>query len=110
MMFAAPGSPQSVTPRVTMTVRLRSTEATKRRASEAEANLAAAEAIRDLPFLLTARAENYLWERPDLDDTIRRLQAVRPSGLKKEALPVRVERLSPFPTLVQRSPSLQSRS
>ncbi|WEX86598.1 isocitrate lyase/phosphoenolpyruvate mutase family protein [Sinorhizobium garamanticum] len=41
---------------------------------------AAAEAIRDLPFLLTARAENYLWERPDLDDTIRRLQAFSEAG------------------------------
>ena len=36
---------------------------------------AAAEAARKLPFLLTARAENFLWERPDLDDTIKRLQA-----------------------------------
>jgi 2-methylisocitrate lyase-like PEP mutase family enzyme len=26
-------------------------------------------------FMLTARAENYLWGNPDLDDTIRRLQA-----------------------------------
>src|SRR5690606_13855272 len=34
---------------------------------------AAAEAARDLPFLLTARAENHLWGRPDLADTIRRL-------------------------------------
>ncbi|MBA8833366.1 2-methylisocitrate lyase-like PEP mutase family enzyme [Rhizobium leguminosarum] len=36
---------------------------------------AAAEAALGRPFLLTARAENYLRERPDLDDTIRRLQA-----------------------------------
>lgn len=41
---------------------------------------AAAEAARDLPFLLTARAENYLWQRPDLDDTIRRLQAFSDAG------------------------------
>ena len=41
---------------------------------------AAAEAARDLPFLLTARAENYLWGRPDLDDTIRRLQAFSEAG------------------------------
>ncbi|ANL42405.1 isocitrate lyase/PEP mutase family protein [Rhizobium phaseoli] len=41
---------------------------------------AAAEAARDQPFLLTARAENYLWERPDLDDTIRRLQAFSAAG------------------------------
>jgi 2-methylisocitrate lyase-like PEP mutase family enzyme len=41
---------------------------------------AAAEACADLPFLLTARAENYLWGRPDLDDTIRRLQAFAEAG------------------------------
>ena len=31
-------------------------------------------------FVLTARAENYLWSRPDLDDTIRRLQAFEKAG------------------------------
>lgn len=31
-------------------------------------------------FVLTARAENFLWERPDLDDTIRRLQAFEAAG------------------------------
>ncbi len=41
---------------------------------------AAAEAARGLPFILTARAENYLWGRPDLDDTIRRLQAFSVAG------------------------------
>lgn len=41
---------------------------------------AAAEAARGLPFLLTARAENFLWDRPDLDDTIRRLQAFSAAG------------------------------
>ncbi|MGO7039498.1 oxaloacetate decarboxylase [Rhizobium acaciae] len=41
---------------------------------------AAAEAARGLPFLLTARAENYLWERPDLNDTIERLQAFSAAG------------------------------
>ncbi len=40
----------------------------------------AAEAARDLPFLLTARAENFLCGRPDLDDTIRRLQAFSAAG------------------------------
>ncbi len=40
----------------------------------------AAEAARGLPFLLTARAENYLWGRPDLNDTIRRLQAFSEAG------------------------------
>lgn len=39
-------------------------------------------AVRALPhpFVLTARAENLLWGRPDLDDTIRRLQAYAEAG------------------------------
>jgi len=43
---------------------------------------AAAAAARSLPykFTLTARAENYLWGRPDLDDTIKRLQAYQDAG------------------------------
>lgn len=41
---------------------------------------AAAEAAAGLPFLLTARAENFLWDNPDLDDTIRRLQAFSAAG------------------------------
>lgn len=43
---------------------------------------AAAEAARSLPFTftLTARAENYLHGRPDLADTIRRLQAFQEAG------------------------------
>jgi 2-methylisocitrate lyase-like PEP mutase family enzyme len=41
---------------------------------------AAAEAARNLPFLLTARAENFLWDRPNLDDTIVRLQAFSDAG------------------------------
>jgi 2-methylisocitrate lyase-like PEP mutase family enzyme len=43
---------------------------------------AAAEAARALrfPFMLVARAENYLHERPDLNDTIRRLQAFEKAG------------------------------
>ncbi len=41
---------------------------------------AACEAARGLPFLLTARAESFLWDRPDLDDTIRRLQAFSEVG------------------------------
>jgi 2-methylisocitrate lyase-like PEP mutase family enzyme len=32
------------------------------------------------PFCLTARAENFLCDRPDLDDTIRRLQAFAAAG------------------------------
>lgn len=43
---------------------------------------AAATAARALPFpfMLVARAENYLHGRPDLDDTIRRLQAFEVAG------------------------------
>jgi len=41
---------------------------------------AASEAARDAPFLLTARADNFLWGRSDLDDTVRRLQAFASVG------------------------------
>lgn len=43
---------------------------------------AAAEAARALKtgFVFTARAENFLWGRPDIDDTIRRLQAFEQAG------------------------------
>jgi len=40
---------------------------------------AAAHALQ-FPFMLVARAENYLHGRPDLDDTIRRLQAFEAAG------------------------------
>jgi 2-methylisocitrate lyase-like PEP mutase family enzyme len=48
----------------------------------AERISAAAEAARALPFpfTLTARAENFLHGRPDLDDTMRRLQAFEAAG------------------------------
>jgi 2-methylisocitrate lyase-like PEP mutase family enzyme len=43
---------------------------------------AAAEVARSLPFpfTLTGRAENFLWGRPDLKDTIARLQAYQDAG------------------------------
>ncbi|MFY0617134.1 isocitrate lyase/PEP mutase family protein [Shimia sp.] len=41
---------------------------------------AAAEAAQGRHFLLTARAENYLWGQPDLADTIARLQAFEAAG------------------------------
>jgi 2-methylisocitrate lyase-like PEP mutase family enzyme len=41
---------------------------------------AASEAAGDRPFVLTVRADNYLYERPDLDDTIRRLRAFADAG------------------------------
>ncbi len=43
---------------------------------------AAADAVRGLPFTftLTARAENYLVGRPDLKDTVKRLQAYQEAG------------------------------
>jgi 2-methylisocitrate lyase-like PEP mutase family enzyme len=48
----------------------------------AERVAAAAEAARSLPFpfVLTARAENYLYGRRDLEDTIARLQAYEAAG------------------------------
>lgn len=48
----------------------------------AERIAAAAEAARSVgfPFTLTARAENFIRERPDLDDTIARLQAYERAG------------------------------
>jgi len=49
-------------------------------AQSVERVAAAAVAARGLPFLLTARAENFLHGRPDLDDTIRRLQAFEAAG------------------------------
>lgn len=41
---------------------------------------AAVEAAKGRPFFLTARAENFLWGRADLSDTIRRLQAFSEAG------------------------------
>ncbi|WP_157019296.1 isocitrate lyase/PEP mutase family protein [Mesorhizobium xinjiangense] len=43
---------------------------------------AAVDAARSLKddFVFTARAENFLWGRPDLDDTIKRLQAFEAAG------------------------------
>ncbi|HEV7609259.1 MAG TPA: isocitrate lyase/phosphoenolpyruvate mutase family protein [Steroidobacteraceae bacterium] len=43
---------------------------------------AAVEAVRALPFpfTLTARAENYLHGKPDIDDTVKRLQAYEAAG------------------------------
>jgi 2-methylisocitrate lyase-like PEP mutase family enzyme len=48
----------------------------------AERVAAAVAAARSLPyrFTLTARAENYLWGRADLKDTIKRLQAFQEAG------------------------------
>lgn len=41
---------------------------------------ASCDAAWDLPFFVTARAENFLHGRPDLDDTIKRLQAFSAAG------------------------------
>lgn len=51
-------------------------------ARAAERIRAAAEVVRSLPFrfTLTGRAENYLVGRPDLKDTIKRLQAYQEAG------------------------------
>jgi len=50
------------------------------RAVERIAAAAAAARALPFPFMLVARAENYLHGRPDLDDTIRRLQAFEAAG------------------------------
>ena len=52
------------------------------RALAVERIKAAAEVVQSLPFrfMLTARAENYLVGRPDLNDTIERLQAYQEAG------------------------------
>jgi 2-methylisocitrate lyase-like PEP mutase family enzyme len=51
-------------------------------AHAAERVAAAVEAVHSLPFpfTLTARAENFLHGRPDLDDTVRRLEAFAAAG------------------------------
>lgn len=49
-------------------------------AVERVAAAAAAAHALSFPFLFVARAENYLHGRPDLDDTIRRLQAFEAAG------------------------------
>jgi 2-methylisocitrate lyase-like PEP mutase family enzyme len=50
--------------------------------TRSSASRQAAEAARALsfPFVLVGRAENFLHGRPDLDDTIRRLQAFEAAG------------------------------
>jgi 2-methylisocitrate lyase-like PEP mutase family enzyme len=52
------------------------------RSLAAERVAAAAEAARSLPypFLLTARAENFVRGRPDVDDALRRLEAYQKAG------------------------------
>ncbi|MDF2365930.1 isocitrate lyase/phosphoenolpyruvate mutase family protein [Sneathiella sp.] len=52
------------------------------RAHAIERIAAAAEVVRglDRPFMLTARAENYLFNRPDFDDTLMRLQCYEMVG------------------------------
>lgn len=50
------------------------------RAAERVAAAAAAARALPFPFTLTARAENFVRDRPDLDDTIKRLQAFEKAG------------------------------
>jgi 2-methylisocitrate lyase-like PEP mutase family enzyme len=50
-----------------------------RAVARVKAAAAAAKALK-FPFMLTARAENYLHGRPDLADTIKRLQAYQEAG------------------------------
>ena len=66
----------------------------------------AVEAARSLaiPFTLTARAENYLHGRPDLNDTIRRLQAYQEAGADVLYAPglTRIEQMKAVVTSVDR--------
>ena len=55
------------------------------RAAERIAAAAAAAHGLDFPFTLTARAENYFRGNPDLEDTIRRLQASKAAGSRPRA-------------------------
>jgi 2-methylisocitrate lyase-like PEP mutase family enzyme len=58
-------------------------QAAERIAAAVEAAAAAARhggGSSDQPLVITARAENYLHDRPDLDDTIARLQAFQEAG------------------------------
>ena len=50
---------------------------------------AAAEVVRALPFpfMLTARADQYLWGRPDLTEVIRRAQAFEAAGANAIMVP-----------------------
>ncbi len=49
-------------------------------AAERVAAAVAATSTLPTPFLITARAENFLHGRPDIDDTVRRLQAYEEAG------------------------------
>ena len=51
-----------------------------RRAAERVAAAAAAARALPFPFMVTARAENFVRDHPDLDDTIKRLQAFEQAG------------------------------
>ena len=51
------------------------------RAAERVRAAAAVTRALPFPFTLTGRAENYLWSRPDLKDTIKRLQAYQEAGV-----------------------------
>lgn len=81
------------------------------RALAVERVVAAVEAARGLgrPFVLTARAENFLHDRPDLDDTIARLAAFEAAGADvlyapgprtREAIRELVEAVAPKPVNV----------
>src|SRR5215813_9817670 len=78
---------------------------------------AAVEAARSLPFpfVLVARAENFLHGRPDLDDTIRRLKAFAAAGAdvlyapglsKREQITAVTQAVAPKPVNVLANPAL----
>jgi len=79
-----------------------------------EAAVAAARAL-PFPFMLTARAENFLHGRPDLEDTLRRLRAFAEAGADvlyapglstREQIAAVVQAAAPKPVNLLASPAL----
>src|SRR5262245_37139296 len=83
-------------------------------AARVQAAVAAARAL-PFPFTLTARAENFLHGRPDLADTVRRLQAFAAAGADvlyapglstREQIAAVVKAVAPKPVNLLASPAL----
>ena len=83
-------------------------------AARIEAAVAAASAL-PFPFMLTARAENFLHGRPDLEDTLRRLRAFAAAGADvlyapglstHEQIAAVVQAVAPKPVNLLASPAL----
>lgn len=83
-------------------------------AARVQAAVAAARAL-PFPFMLTARAENFLHGRPDIEDTLRRLRAFAEAGADvlyapglstREQIAAVVQAAAPRPVNVLASPAL----